>query len=85
MKIFNDFESWKYEIEVSSRTYCVKSCGSSDTENLMYRYFKFNRNGFYYSKRSGHRHLKTQGSNKVNGYCSERINVVTSSCLKNVS
>lgn len=64
---FDEFEGWKHEIAVSTQSYFVKTCGSSDTGNQIYSYYKCNRNGFYISKSLGQRHVKTQGSNKMNG------------------
>lgn len=37
------------------------------------------RSGFFTSKSKVHRHLKTQGSNKINGYCPTMIKQVTQS------
>jgi len=76
----DEFESWKHEIQVSTRSYFVKNCGSS--ENQIYSYYKYNRNGFFSLKSLGQRHVKTQGSNKTNGYCPASINVIVSKLTK---
>lgn len=65
-----------------TQSYFVKNCGSSDMGNQIYSYYKCNRNGFYISKSLGQRHVKTQGSNKINGYCPASINVIESKFTK---
>jgi hypothetical protein len=38
----------------------VKNCGSSETENQIYSYYKNNINGLFSSKSLGQRHVKAQ-------------------------
>lgn len=76
------FNSWKHEIELSTQTLYVKNFGSSEKGNQIYSYYKCHRSGFYNSKSTGQRHIKTQGSNKINGYCPASINVIESKVTK---
>ncbi|XP_008180456.1 uncharacterized protein LOC103308587 [Acyrthosiphon pisum] len=76
------FNNWKHEIELSTQTLYVKNFGSSEKGNQIYSYYKCHRSGFYNSISKGQRHLKTQGSNKINGYCPASINVIESKVTK---
>lgn len=49
-KNIDEFESWIHEIQVSNQSYFVKNCGSSDTKNQIYNYYKCNRNVFFLQK-----------------------------------
>lgn len=62
-----DFKNWKQRMELSTRSNYVKNSGSSEIGNQIYSYYKCHRNGFYNSSSRGQRHLKTRGSNKING------------------
>jgi len=78
----DDFNNWKREIELSTQSLYVKNYGSSVKGNQIYSYYKCHRSGFYNSISTGQRHLKTQGSNKINGYCPASINVIESNVTK---
>ncbi|KAE9530121.1 hypothetical protein AGLY_011583 [Aphis glycines] len=67
----------KNEIEHKTKSCYIKNCGSIDNDhsNKTFIYYKYHRNGNYISKGTGLRHLKTQGSNKINGHCPSRIDV----------
>lgn len=71
------FNFWKNEIEHKTKSYYIKNSGSKDNDhsNKTFIHYKCHRNGNYISKGTGLRHLKTQGSNKINGYCPSCINV----------
>lgn len=74
-----DFEIWKHGIEQKTNTCYIKSCGSTKNVNgHTYIYYKCHRNGYHMSKSTGQRHIKTQGSNKINGYCPASMNVIMS-------
>lgn len=79
---FNDFKSWKREVEDATDSRFVKNCGSVNTGKQIYNYYKCYRNGFYTSKNSDQRHLKNKGSYKINGYCPASINVTISKLTK---
>jgi len=74
---FENFNIWKNEIEHKTKSCYIKNCGSIDNDhsNKTFIYYKCHRNGNYISKGTGLRHLKTQGSNKINGHCPSCIDV----------
>jgi len=74
---FENFNIWNNEIEHKTKSCYIKNCGSIDNDhsNKTFIYYKCHRNGNYISKGTGLRHLKTQGSNKINGHCPSRIDV----------
>jgi len=78
----DNLNNWKREIELSTLSLYVKNYGSFVKGNQIYSYYKCHRSGFYYLIRSGQRHLKTQGSNKINGYYLASINVIESNVTK---
>lgn len=71
--IWKPFNLWKSENKHKTKSCYIKHCGSIDNDHSSktFIYYKCNRNGNYISK--GLRHLKTQGSNKINRYCPSRI------------
>jgi len=72
-----NFNLWKNEMEHKTKSCYIKNCGSIDNDhsNKTFIYYKCHRNGNYISKGTGLRHLKTQRSNKTNGYCPSHIDV----------
>ncbi|XP_074596402.1 uncharacterized protein LOC141851559 [Brevipalpus obovatus] len=59
-----DFEKWKSEIETSSESFFAKKRTQHDKS-----YYECSRSGTYVSKGHGVRHLKTQGSRKIDAKC----------------
>lgn len=66
-----DFEDWKNLTECSAKSRFVKEYG-----NLSYI---CHRSGFYVSKGQQKRHLKTQGSVKIGGFCPSGMKVIVTS------
>lgn len=67
---FEEFLKWKQNVEKETLSRYVKECGSKQcADNSTRHYFVCNRSGHYMCKSTGKRHLKTQGSNKINGAC----------------
>lgn len=71
-----EFVDWKIKLENSTRAHFVKQTGNFCTNNNK-TIIKFvcHRFGNYISKGKGLRHIKTQGSNKINGFCPACIKV----------
>ncbi|GFW90629.1 MULE domain-containing protein [Trichonephila clavipes] len=65
----SDFEQWKNEIEKNTKSKFVQETGCKRRENDIIRRFVCHRSGEFVSKSNGERHIKTQGSNKIGGYC----------------
>ncbi|XP_072400624.1 uncharacterized protein [Diabrotica undecimpunctata] len=77
----DDFISWKNKIERETNASFVMEKGKkAGIVNYI-----CHRSGFYTSKGKGDRHLKTQGSNKINGYCPAMIKEVVQSDGKYVA
>lgn len=69
-----EFNNWKSTIEKESYTKFIKHRGSASKNTLQNTYY-CHRSGFFASKSTGIRHLKTQGSCKINGYCPAELSV----------
>ncbi|CAG9831208.1 unnamed protein product [Diabrotica balteata] len=72
---FEDFKSWKCKVEEETFSSFVKMYGSKKIGNCTTTNYNCHRSGIYKKKGQNIRKLKTQGSNKINGYCPARINV----------
>lgn len=74
--LFTGFQQWKEEFERNSGTSFVKAAGEkgqgSTTTNV---YYYCNRSGFFQSKGTGRRHIKSQGSSNLNAHCTAAITV----------
>ena len=69
---------WKCKEEDKHNANFVKQTGSkTDVKNNKISYFHCNRSGFFKSKTSGQRQLKSQGTDKIDGYCTAYIKVIT--------
>ena len=62
---FVEFKQWKEQYEKNSNSWFVQGSGKKSTT----LYFYCNRSGHYQSKGAGKRHIKNQGSSKINGHC----------------
>ncbi|XP_035210340.1 uncharacterized protein LOC118184730 [Stegodyphus dumicola] len=72
---FEDFMLWKESFERETKSKFVKFTKEHDQLHVKYIYFGCHRSGHYISKAQGMRHLKIQGSNKINSYCPASIKV----------
>nr|XP_021000791.2 uncharacterized protein LOC107452923 [Parasteatoda tepidariorum] len=80
----NDFVAWKAKLENDNAVSYVKERGvAHTTTGVEKQFFICNRSGYYKYKGKGLRHLKTQGSRKINGYCPAGFTVNSSAdgCL----
>ncbi|KAB0790625.1 hypothetical protein PPYR_14939, partial [Photinus pyralis] len=70
-----EFKTWKKEKEKQSNELFVKPYGTDKNKKFTTTKYKCHRSGFYKSKGKHLRHLKTQGSKKINGYCPAEMSV----------
>uniref|UniRef100_A0A6P7FQ73 Uncharacterized protein LOC114330053 n=1 Tax=Diabrotica virgifera virgifera TaxID=50390 RepID=A0A6P7FQ73_DIAVI len=71
----DDFISWKNKIELETNASFIAENGKkAGIVNYI-----CHRSGYFISKGKGERHLKRQGSNKINGYCPAMIKEVAQS------
>ncbi|GFW38667.1 uncharacterized protein TNCV_3880341 [Trichonephila clavipes] len=74
---FSDFEAfneWKDVTEKETKSKLIVKRGATSLKNGK-KHFVCHRSGVYISKGKGLRHIKTQGSNKIDGYCPAEIKV----------
>lgn len=72
---FEEFIAWKTQLEKTTRSQFVKKRATVSTKNQEVIKYFCHRSGSFTSESKGLRHLKTQGSNKINGYCPAFIKV----------
>ena len=71
-----DFKTWKEELEKSTNSWFVHATGEKEALNCAKQYYYCNRSGHFKSKGAGIRHLKTQGTSKINSYCTASLTLV---------
>ncbi|GFS70212.1 hypothetical protein NPIL_127641, partial [Nephila pilipes] len=71
------YSSYKTLKQHANRKHPVRR-GAASLKNGEKRHFVCYLSGFYVSKVKGRRHLKTQGSSKIDGYCPAEIKVFVS-------
>lgn len=72
---YTDFETWKGDVERSTNSWFVRATGEKELVNGGKLYYYCNRSGHFKSKGTGQRHLKTQGTSKINAYCTSSLTV----------
>lgn len=70
-----EFNAWKVETEKNTKSSFVKPYTSYSTQDAKMTKYICHRSGNFTSKSKGTRHLKTQGSNKINGFCPAGLKV----------
>lgn len=77
---FEEFIQWKKCVERDTLSLYISNTGSKQTiKKLLTRhYYTCHRSGYYNTRGKGKRHLKTQGSKKINGVCPASIQVTES-------
>lgn len=73
MLYYTEFELWKSKLEKDNLTMFVKSSGQKKVQDKRVTYYYCNRSGYFASKSKGLRSLKTQGSSKLDGYCTASL------------
>lgn len=78
--LISDFEEWKNSYEEKERCSFVLTSGAKRTfDNNKVCYYYCNRSGYFRSKGKGERHTKSQGSSKLNTYCTAAMKATTDS------
>lgn len=70
-----EFESWKRQEEKQTNELFVIAHGTYKSKTSFKTNYVCHRSGFFKSKGHNIRHLKTQGSKKINGYCPASISL----------
>nr|CAI5855279.1 unnamed protein product [Callosobruchus analis] len=73
-----EFEKWKTCLEQQTHTLYVKQKGSCKTLNGIVSQYICQRSGYYFTRGANKRHLKIQGSKKINGFCPSEIRTIVS-------
>ena len=68
-----EFEEWKKNFERESCSYFVKSSGNKISGSSKRSYFYCNRSGTFQTRGKGKRMIKSQGSSKLDTYCTASI------------
>ena len=76
---FNAFCKWKKNLEKEEKCKSISKWGKASSEVSDKYYYICHRSGSYIAEGKGLRHLKTQGSKKIDGYCPSEIKV----CVNN--
>lgn len=74
----SEFKTWKSKIEHERKELYVKHRGDEKTENAIKINYYCQRSGHFISKGQSMRHLKMQGSKKINGCCPASLKVSVS-------
>ncbi|KFM75711.1 hypothetical protein X975_20066, partial [Stegodyphus mimosarum] len=72
---FQEFNVWKKDIETETKCSFVLGRGAQKRISDTHYFFVCHRSGVYTPRGNGIRHLKVQGSKKINGFCPASINV----------
>lgn len=63
------FELWKEQMEKKTSSWFVRATGDKGTVDSTTTYYYCNRSGYFTSRGGQKRHLKAQGSSKLDTYC----------------
>jgi hypothetical protein len=74
-----NFEVWKTSTEQNSKSQFVKECGDITCKSHKTLSYVCHRSGVYKPEGQKVRHLKTQGSQKIGGFCPSGIKVLVTS------
>ena len=70
-----NFQRWKEQFERNTNSWYVQTSGKKELLHCGKTYYYCNHSGHFSSRSTGQRHLKTQGSSKINSYCTAAITV----------
>lgn len=68
-----EFQAWKEDLERKTDSQYVKATGQKEIEDGIVVYYYCNRSGFFTSKGSGIRHLKSTGTSRIIAHCTAAI------------
>lgn len=71
----SEFYMWKGQMEIETKSLFINKHGSYPTKTYLKKQFICHRSGTYKPEGSGIRHLKVQGTNKINSYCPAEISL----------
>ena len=80
-----DFTVWKENFEKQTNSCFVQGSGKKRLLDSTKIYYYCNRSGYFQSKGTGQRHIKTQGTSKINSYCTASLTVIRdkfNKCIK---
>ena len=64
-----EFEEWKHQHERETNSSYIKTTGEKGEVDVTKMYYYCNRSGYFNPRGQQKRHLKSQGSSKLNAYC----------------
>ena len=73
---FESFVSWEQNLEHDTRSRYVVSRSKAKFKTKTHHYFSCHRSGHFVSESKNLRNLKSQGSNKISGFCPAGIKLV---------
>jgi len=68
-----DFEEWKFQHERETNTSYIKTTGEKGDVDSTKTYYYCNRSGYFHPRGNRKRSLKSQGSCKLDAYCTAGI------------
>ena len=73
MICWTNFKVWKEKLEKDHQSSFVKSNGPKRTKTSIIHSYSCNRSGFHFSKGSGKRQIRSQGSSKIGCHCTAQL------------
>ena len=74
-----EFKQWKRFLEENTKSKYVQKCGQfENSSGLSVTRYYCNRSGYFTSNSTGARFSKSQGTSKINTYCTSTITVISS-------
>ena len=70
-----EFKLWKEKFEKHTNSQFVQGSGAKELLDCGKTYYYCNRSGHFKSKGTGQRHIKTQGTSKIDTYCTASLTV----------
>lgn len=71
----DEFHIWKGQMKRETQSFFINKHGSYKTNGYTKLKYVCHRSGIFKTESKGIRHLKVQGSHKMNGYCPAEISV----------
>ncbi len=70
---FVEFLEWKSKVEKTTNVYYIKSSGMKLSTKNKFQYYYCSRSGNFNTRGMGKRCLKSQGTSKIDAYCTSKI------------
>ena len=84
LTLSTDFKTWKEQMEKHTNSWFVQSSGQKELLDTGTIYYYCNRSGHFRSKSTGQRHVKAQGSSKINAHCTASLIVAIDKETKHI-